>query len=123
MASGLGILIVFAILVLLSGLMILIRKLSDSEPREKKPAAAKPAPARKKKAGEPTLPLPVLVAAAAQATAAGSPDWIAAAVAAVIAVEDDEAAAPSAVSWNATAYTSYDPWVANTKLSKTVPGV
>ena len=122
MASGLGILIVFAILVLLSGLMILIRKLSDTEPKEKKPAAAKKA-VKPKAGAQSELPLPVLVAAAAEGmSGAGGADWVIAAIAAYFASEKDYTGAPSAAAWAAT-YHQYDPWVANNKLSKTVPGV
>jgi len=122
MASGLGILIVFAILVLLSVLMILIRKFSDTDPSQK---SAQPKKAASVKAGAASnLPIPVLVAVAASEFGAGtnSPDWVSAAVAAYIASEDDDAVTPRASSWSAGRTEKYDPWVANNKLSKTAPG-
>lgn len=121
MASGLGILIVFSILVLLSLVMIIIKKLSDPDTSKKK--KPEPAPAQKKAAAgaAPTLPLPVLVAAAT-AGESGNASWLIAAVAAFLAAEDDDTVAPRAASWISTPG-KYDPWVANNKLSKTVPGV
>lgn len=126
MASALGILIVFTILVLLSGLMILIRKLSDDRPEKK----VKSAPAQtfskstELSTSQNALPLPVLVAAAAEgmSTVYTGTDWLIAAVAAYFASEDDNASGPSAAAWTST-YIKYDPWVANNKLSKIVPGV
>lgn len=122
MASGLGILIVFSILVLLSVLMMLIRFFSDND-GSKKAAPAKAV--KSKKAGAVSdLPLPVLAAVAAEAFGAGtnSPDWVGAAVAAYLASEDDDAVTPRASSWSAGRTEKYDPWVANNKLSKTAPG-
>ena len=126
MASGLGILIVFCLLVLLSGLMVLIKKLSDEkEPKKKevKTPVKTPAKAAAAPAVQSSLPLPVLVAAAAEGfSGAGGPNWLIAAIAAYFASENDYSDAPSAKAWAAT-YQKYDPWVANNKLSKTVPGV
>jgi len=118
MASALGILIVFSILVLLSCLMILIRKLSDTDPKEKTKTAK--TSSQKKAAVSSQLPLPVMVAAAT-AGYPGSSNWLIAAVAAFFATEDDNTFAPRATSWTSTPG-KYDPWVANNKLSKTVPG-
>lgn len=124
MASALGILIVFAILVLLSGLMILIKRLSDDRP-EKKSAKSTEGPAVaqtiSQAPAQPALPLPVLVAAAAEGAAMANTgtDWLIAAVAAFFASEDEGAGLagqPSASAWAST-YVSYDPWVANNKLS------
>ena len=126
MASALGILIVFSILVLLSGVMILIRKLSDAEPKKKEDATQKPVSvaAVTQAAVQPQLPLPVMVAAAVEGLSGGTAaNWLPAAVAAFFALEDDDASGPSATSWAASKYNKYDPWVANNKLSKTVPGV
>lgn len=122
MASGLGILIVFSILVLLSCLMIVIRKLSDGGD-SKKSAAPKPSKAAKG-APKPEVPLPVLVAAAAAASGieVDTPQWLPAAVAAFIAAEEDEAVAPRASNWHSSFSAKYDPWVANNKLTKTAPG-
>ncbi|MDC7227059.1 MAG: OadG family protein [Spirochaetales bacterium] len=120
MASGLGILIVFTILVLLSVLMIIIRRLSD-EKTEKPVTSTQPTAVQT--APQSSLPLPVMVAAATEGmTMGGNADWLIAAVAAYFAIEENDAAGPSAAAWAST-YVKYDPWVANNKLSKTVPGV
>ena len=121
MASGLGILIVFSLLVMLSGLMVLIRKLSDGT--EKKTANAAPK-TKSKGASSSSVPLPVLVAAAAAASGieVDTPEWLPAAVAAFLASEDDAAVTPLASNWHSSHSAKYDPWVANNKLSKTAPG-
>ena len=105
MASGLGILIVFLILVLLSALMIVIRKFSDGDgsAKKKQPASA-------------------AVKTAPTSSAQETNDWILAAVAAFLAVEDDEQIVPQAGSWSPSDAEKVDPWVNATKLSKTVPG-
>lgn len=122
MASGLGILIVFAILLLLSVMMIVIRKISDSD--SSNPVKALSGKTASAKSSSSEIPLPVLVSVAAAATAdtALRPDWIAAATAAFLAAEDDEAVIPSAVNWAAGLSNTYDPWVSNNKLSKSAPG-
>ena len=128
MASGLGILIVFLILVFLSILMIIIRKLFDDKPVKsvtKTTEAPSPAPvAQSAPSAVSALPLPVLVAAAAEGLggSAGNAGWISAAVAAYFASEDTGSSGVRAKSW-ASGPGAYDPWVANNKLSKTVPGV
>ncbi|MBI9106938.1 MAG: OadG family protein [Spirochaetales bacterium] len=109
MASGLGILIVFLILVLLSVLMIVIRKFSDDNGSKNKQPASAPAPA-------PLQAAPVTVAKADN-------EWIIAAVAAFIAVEDEDLVVPQASSWSPSVSEKYDPWVNTNKLSKTVSGV
>ena len=125
MASGLGILIVFLILIILSGLMILIRKLSDSEPKARPAAASAPVSQPAVTSAESSqLPLPVLVAVATAAAnaEAGSPKWLAAAVAAFSASLDDDAVTPRAGNWSAGGAAKYDPWVSNNKVLKTAPG-
>ncbi|MDC7125160.1 MAG: hypothetical protein PQJ46_06315 [Spirochaetales bacterium] len=124
MASGLGILIVFLILTLLCGLMILIRKLSDTDQTQsqvQKPSipAQAATPAIKHATTPPSIPLPVLVAAATAGTASGSIEWLGAAVAAYLATDEIDGGS----AWSSDINSKYDPWVANNKLSKTVPGV
>lgn len=129
MASGLGILIVFLILILLSVLMLLIRKIFDeSAPKPEKKSATPPTAAAVTAAAvqpvESQLPLPVLVAAAAAGMSGTSGDagFITAAVAAYFASEDENSSGVKAKCWTSSPG-AYDPWVANNKLSKTVPGV
>lgn len=124
MASLLGILIVFSILLLLCGLMILIRKIAepDSKSNLNVQVQAKSTVAQKV-ASLPKIPLPVLVAAATAGNAAGSIEWMGAAVAAYLSLEEDQAKEPNTRAWSSDKYSKYDPWVANNKLSKTVPGV
>lgn len=128
MASGLGILIVFLILVFLSILMIVIRKIFDDAAPGKQKKSVKSAKSEKAystgvKSKAPQLPLPVLVAAAVAEGTSASADagFIAAAVAAYFASEEDSSTI-TAKSW-VSIPGAYDPWVANNKLSKTVPGV
>ena len=124
LASGLGILIVFSILVLLSVLMVIIRKLADNENGKssvKTETSSQPLPQASSKPG---LPLPVLVAAAtaAQALPSRSRGWISAAVAAFLASEEDDLVLPRTASWIAADTDKYDPWVANKKFPKSVSG-
>jgi sodium pump decarboxylase gamma subunit len=106
LASGLGILIVFTILVLLSVVMILIRKFSGETNTPK---------GGPEKNSEPAEPEP-------QLAVKDNTEWIIAAVAAFLAAEDDEQIIPQALSWTPSAAEKYDPWVNTNKLSKSVPG-
>ncbi len=123
MTSGLGILIVFLILVLLSGLMILIRKFSDID-TGKKPAATAAVTATETTAASGSIPLPVLVAvAAAEAIPdSNSSRWLPAAVSAYIAALEDDSVRPKALNWATGGTAKYDPWVSNNKVTKTAPG-
>ncbi len=126
MASALGILIVFVLLIFLSALMVLIKKVFDSESSKTAKSAPKTASNAVQKTGSssnasaPGLPLPVIVAAAIAAddSAAFDPEWIAAATAAYLASEEDDEIKPRASSWSAAGSNKYDPWVAVNKFSK-----
>ncbi len=118
MASGLGILIVFLILVLLSVLMVIIRKLSHTDKTGKPATVKKRLSGKSAKKSEVPLPVLVAVATAASSAEAGTPNWVAAAAAAYLASEDDDAVAPRASNWAVGGYNTFDPWVNNNKLSK-----
>ena len=123
MTSGLGILIVFLILVLLSVLMILIRKFSDID-TGKKPAATASTVAPETTAQPEHIPLPVLVAVAASESIpdSNSAKWLPAAVSAYIAALEDDSVRPRAINWATGGTAKYDPWVSNNKVTKTAPG-
>ncbi len=119
MTSILGILIVFTLLVLLSLLMVLIRKFADGDTAKSTAPKSARASSAKKSGG---LPLPVIVAAAT-ATMADNAKWLSAAVSAFLAAEEDEQNAPKASGWSSAGAAKYDPWVASNKITRKAPGV
>ncbi len=119
MTSILGILIVFTLLVLLSLLMVLIKKFADGDTAKSKAPKSAGTSSAKKSGG---LPLPVIVAAAT-ATMADNAKWLSAAVSAFLAAEEDEQNAPKASGWSSAGAAKYDPWVANNKITRKAPGV
>lgn len=107
MASGLGIVIVFSCLVLLSLLMVIIKHLADN------------IGVKKVKADE--VIQVVKVEGHSQAPAAGT-EWIMAAVAAFLALEESDSQKPSAASWQSSNSEADSPWVTVKPVSNFKPG-
>lgn len=104
LSSGLGILIVFAALIILSALMVVLKRIFD---RQKEETSVEPA--RKPYEGERTVQ-----------TQDEDLDWLTAAVAAYMVMETEALNAPRAEQWLPRQDERTDPWVSVPGLRKNV---